>query len=373
MSTLIVAAAVGSALMALPAAPPTRPPSAGAARAAPAPTLLATTPLWQPPEGQPRRARRRRPLPPSHESPTANNTSTEALEQQVFGAEPGNTIRRAPARSGDDDEADDEDDDQPRGGRAAKAIAALPPVIAPHLMTFGLGTSLMGRSFRFDAPLQPDSGFPREGLVAELESFPLLHADGWYARFGAGASFSTEIGSAGVAQADGGTLSYPVTERRWAFDLRYAVPLGQRFLIVPLVGYGRSGYDLGRRTQPAPSTCAAASTQVCVPDVQLSHLTFGFDARLALRPMLALSLGAALLPGFGLGSGMGQLGVESAASALGVSFTAAVSWQILDWLALRAAVPVTRYGYDFSRRPLAYTSASETYYGLVVGATAFVR
>ena len=375
---MIVAAALGSALMALPAVPPTPMlPASSATR----PAVLAFAPLWQPPEGRLRRGGRRRPLSPSHELPTASNKSTEALEKEVFGAEPSTTIRRAPARNNaaaaaDDEadgEADDEDDDQPRGARGAKAIADLPPVIAPHLVTFGLGTSLMGRSFRFDAPLQPDSGFPREGLVAEVESFPLLHASGWYARLGAGASFSTEIGSTGVAQADGGTLSYPVTERRWAFDFRYALPLGQRFLIVPLVGFGRSGYDLGRRAQPAPSTCAVASTQVCVPDVQLSHLTLGFDARLALRPTLALSLGAALLPGFGLGRGMGQLGAESGASALGVSIAAAVSWQLLDWLALRAALPVTRYGYDFSRRPLAYTSASETYYGVVVGATVFVR
>jgi len=40
---------------------------------------------------------------------------------------------------------------------------------------------------------------------------------------------------------------------------------------------------------------------------------------------------------------------------------------------LRAALPVIHYGYAFSHRPLAYTSASETYYGVVVGATVFTR
>ena len=155
--------------------------------------------------------------------------------------------------------------------------------------------------------------------------------------------------------------------------MRYALPLGERFLLVPLVGDGHAGYDLARRTQPAPSTCIATSTQVCLPDVQLSHVTLGLDARFAFTPSLAASLAAAYLPGFGLGRGTGQLGVESDASAQGVSTTLAVSWQLLDWLALRAALPVIHYSYTFSRRPLAYTSASETYYGVVVGATVFTH
>jgi len=98
-----------------------------------------------------------------------------------------------------------------------------------------------------------------------------------------------------------------VTERRWSIDVRYALPLGERFLLVPLVGYGHSGYDLARGAQPPPSTCMATSTQVCLPDVQLSHVTLGLDARFAFTPSLAASLAAAYLPGFGLGRGTGQL------------------------------------------------------------------
>jgi hypothetical protein len=345
------------------------------------PAVVATAPLWQPPEGAgaPKRPRKHRPPPTPRDTTTttttttttATNKSTEALEKEVFGPESATATRRSPARDDDDEIADDV---EPYGGARARAAGNLPAIIAPHLISFDLGTAVMTRSFHFDAPLQPDDGSVRGGVVAELESFPLLSVKNrWIARLGLGASFGTEIGNDGVGQADGGTLSYKVTERRWSVDVRYALPLGERFLLVPLVGYGHTGYDLARGTQPAPSTCIATSTQVCLPDVQLSHLTLGLDARFAFTPSLAASLAAAYLPGFGLGRGTGQLGVESDASAQGLSGTLAVSWQLLDWLALRAAVPIIHYSYAFSRRPLAYTSASETYYGVVVGATVFTR
>ena len=344
------------------------------------PLVVATAPLWAPPGGgssgtsAPRRARKRPPVPAEHPAPRPRGNSTEALEAQVFGDEPTPQVRKAPTRaqSSDEDQDGDEDEDDDRPARGAAMV--LPPVIAPHLIALGLGTSLMGRSFSFDAPLQPESSFPRGGLVAALESYPLLRARGWFARLGVGAAFGTEIGTSGVAQPDGATLSYPVSERRWELDLRYAVPLGQRFLLVPRFGYGRSSYDLDRRgQQPAPSACAANSTQVCIPDVGVSHLALGFDARFAATSRLGLSLAAAFLPAFGVGRGMGQLGAESAASARGFSGELAVSWQLLDWLALRAALPMVSYSYQFSGRALSYTSASETYYGVTAGAVVFAR
>jgi hypothetical protein len=388
MLVTVVPAALALALAAVSGAQANRP-AASAGR----PVALAA--LWAPPAGATRRARRRPPAPAGRAAPTPNGKSTEALEQEVFGGEATPQVRRAPARpkhdssrdndndndgdgdgDGDGDaRADGEGDDDPDGGGARgdrHALGSLAPVVAPHLVAFSLGTSLIGRSFSFDGPQQPDSGF-REGLVAAVESFPLLAARRWFARLGVGASFGTEVGSAGMTQPDGGTLSYPVTERRWALDVRYALPFGPRFLLVPRFGYGHSSYDLGRRAQPAPSTCTATSTLVCVPDVEVAHLTIGADARFAITPALAISLGAAFLPAFGVGRGMGQLAVESPASARGFSADLAVTWQILDWLALRAALPVERYGYQFDRRPLSYTSASETYYGLVAGAVVFAR
>jgi len=329
--------------------------------------------LWQPPEDAatpktttpapvvaPRKHRT-----PAKRDPAATNKSTAALEAEVFGDEPTPTMRRP---------ADDGRDDETYGGARTRATGNLPAVVAPHKIAFALGTSLMSRSFNFNAPLQGDAGAPRAGIAAELEAFPLLSFDNrWLARVGVGASFETEIGNAGIGQPDNGTLIYPFTETRWGFDLRYAIPLGERFLVMPRFGYGHVGYDLERRNQPAPSLCVTSSMQVCLPDVQLSHLALGLDARLAIAPSIGLSLGLLYLPGFGLGRGAGQLGSESDASVQGISGTVAASWQLLDWLALRASLPLTHYSYSFSRRPLAYTSASETYYGLVVGATVFTR
>jgi hypothetical protein len=393
-----LSAALGLALALTSGAPG---PSAHAVDAASArPRVLATAPLWPPPSGaSPRHGRRHVPGLAPAPAPTPASTpglapadrrtggatrgkSTEALEAEVFGSEPTPQVRRTPARDDDqrsgargqnDDTDDDDTDDDQRSARGGRALADLPPVIAPRVMAFGLGTSLMGRSFSFDAPLQPESNFPRAGLLAQLESFPLLATRGWFARLGAGASFGTEIGSTGVGQPDGGTLSYPVSQRRWDLDLRYAIPVTARFLVVPRFGYGRSSYNLDRRAHPAPSTCAATSTQVCLPDVQVSHVALGFDARFAATPRLAIGLGAAFLPAFGVGRGMGQIGVESDTSASGLSGDLSVTWQLLDWLALRGSIPLVHYSYQFSGRTLAYHSASETYYGLTAGAVVFAR
>jgi hypothetical protein len=346
------------------------------ATVAPAYAEVAGAPtLWQPPEGSSAKI----PTPPAatpaphkhraaaKRDPAGANKSTDALEAEVFGSEPTPTVavRRPPA--GDDS-------DESYGSARTRATGNLPAIVAPHVIAFALGTALMSRSFHFDAPLQGDAGAPRAGLAAALEAFPLLSLDNVrLGRIGVGASFATEIGNAGIGQPDNGTLIYPFTETRWGFDVRYAIPLGQRFLLLPRLGYGHVSYDLERRNQPAPSLCTTTSTQVCLPDVQFSHLTLGLDARLALTPSVGLSLGLEYLPGFGLGHGAGQLGSESDASVQGMAGTLAANWQLLNWLALHASLPITHYSYGFNRRPLAYTSASETYYGLVVGATVFTR
>jgi len=342
---------------------PTAPPTYGE---------VAPAPLWQPADGTaPKSAPpAATPAPRKHRTPAkrdaaAATKSTDALEAEVFGNEANPTVRRPPA---------DDDRDETDGRARTRATGNLPAVVAPHTVAFALGTAVMSRSFHFNAPLQGDAGAPRAGIAATLEAFPLLSLDNVrLGRIGVGASLETEIGNAGIGQPDNGTLIYPFTETRWGFDLRYAIPIGGRFLLLPRLGYGHVSYDLERRNQPAPSLCATTSTQVCLPDVQLSHLIVALDARLALTPSVGLSLALAYLPGFGLGNGAGQLGSESDAAVQGMSGTLAANWQLLDWLALRASLPLTHYSYSFNRRPLAYTSASETYYGLVVGATVFAR
>jgi hypothetical protein len=340
--------------------------------APPAYAEVAPAPLWQAPDGPGAKSAppAATPAPRKHRTPAkrdaaAATKSTDALEAEVFGNEASPTVRRPPA---------DDDRDETDGSARTRATGNLPAVVAPHTVAFALGTAVMSRSFHFNAPLQGDAGAPRAGIAAALEAFPLLSLDNVrLGRIGVGASLETEIGNAGIGQPDNGTLIYPFTETRWGFDLRYAIPIGGRFLLLPRLGYGHVSYDLERRNQPAPSLCATTSTQVCLPDVQLSHLIVALDARLALTPSVGLSLALAYLPGFGLGNGAGQLGAESDAAVQGMSGTLAANWQLLDWLALRASLPLTHYSYSFNRRPLAYTSASETYYGLVVGATVFAR
>jgi hypothetical protein len=245
------------------------------------------------------------------------------------------------------------------------------PPVQPRLLSLALGTSLVGRSFSFNVPLQKESAFPRPGLVAALEAYPLLRTGTWVATLGLGASFERDIGSASVTQADGGSLSYPVSQQRWAIDVRYAIPIRKRAVLVPLAGYGRQVYDIQRRVETTPpSMCASTSTTVCLPDATLSHFTLGAALRVAVTDEIGLSLDGAFLPAVNVGS---RLGAEAPASASGYSVEVAGSWLLLDWLALRAALPLQHYLYTWSSTTVMYHSASETYYGLVVGAAVFTR
>jgi len=237
-----------------------------------------------------------------------------------------------------------------------------------------LGASLMGRQFGFNTPLQQEKTFPRPGVVAALELYPLLFMNEWYAHFGFGASYEREFGSAGLTQSDGGTLNYGISEERWSVDVRYAFVLGERFVVAALAGYGRSGYDVQRTNESTtPSQCTGNIQQVCLPDVKLSHATLGVDARVAFTPELGMSLGLAYLPAFGVGRAAGGLGVEAAPSATGFAGELAATWQFSSWLAARVSVPVVRYGYSWSSTAVPYKSASETYYGTVFGLVAWTR
>lgn len=322
--------------------------------------------FWEPPEST---RKKKKPRPRATQirraEAQAKAESTASLEEEVFGDD-GDTRDRGPAGSVRRTPPDDDDDDDERPSALT--------VIAPHLVSFGLGLSMVGRSFGFNTQLQSENSFPRAGMAAALEAFPLLRLGGVISHFGVGASFEREIGSAAVEQTDGGSLGYPVSEGRWSVDLRYAFLFGQRFVLMPLVGFGHSGFDVQRRTETTvPSMCTAMTTQVCLPDVAVSHMTVGASGRFAMTPQWGLSVGLAVLPAFGVSRARGGLGVEGAPSALGYAAEVAVAWQLLDWLSLRAALPVTRYGYSWSGPMAPYSSASETYYSLVVGAAVFTN
>jgi hypothetical protein len=275
-------------------------------------------------------------------------------------------VRRRSSRRDEEEEDEEEEESEPR-------VPSL-PVVAPHLVSFNLGGAVMGRSFRFDTPtLQGESTLARAGFLLALEAFPLLLTEGWFAYFGLGVSYGREMGSAAAAQPDGGSLSYPVSESRWSADLRYAFQLGTRVMLIPSLGYGRSSYDLQRREPIVPSMCTRESMTVCIPDVNLSFFKVGFDLRVAIRPMFALFLNGAFLPGKTVGAAMGAIGSQARVSTLGYSAEVGVTWQLKDWLAVRGSIPITRYHYAFIGQSVGYTSATEMYYGAIVGPVVFTK
>jgi hypothetical protein len=354
--------------------------------------LSAAAPYWPPPERS-----KKAPVKKAH--PHSGATSTERLERQALGDDDDDetdekpparnqeraseraperdqedamedrratTVRRAPARPARHRDEEEESDDE------VKTVSL--PVVAPRILTLALGGSLVGRRFQFDAPLQQEKTFPRPGVATSLELYPLLLAKGWYSHLGIGASYAREFGSAGLTQADGGTLNYSVTEQRWALDLRYALVFGDSFVLTVIGGYGRSGYDVQRNNETTnPSMCTGNVTQVCVPDIKLSHMTLGLQARVAFSPTFGMSLGMSYLPALSVGRSQGGIGAEAPPSVSGFGGELAATWQFSNWLAARAAVPVVRYGYSWTSTAVQYRSASEMYYGTVFGLVAWTN
>jgi hypothetical protein len=70
----------------------------------------------------------------------------------------------------------------------------------------------------------------------------------------------------------------------------------------------------------------------------------------------------------------GQIGSERPATTLsGFHVELGANLMLKDWLALRLAVPINRYSYSFnSGGPGMYSAATETYYGLALGAMVFL-
>ena len=271
-------------------------------------------------------------------------------------------VRRSSKHHYDDDDEDDDDDELP--------MSSLPSIV-PRLASIGVGASLMGRSFKYNTPLQHESAFPRTGVRVDVEAFPLIRLHkGWFSKFGLGFNFEREVGRAAVAQSNGSTISYPVTQGRWSLDLRFAIPLGSRVVLVPAFGYGLSTFDLGRNVPVNPSGCTNASTEACLADVPAAYLIADMDIRIAFNPSWALSFKAGYLPGMGVGRAMGQLGAESPATLVGYHVELGLAMSVLDWLTLRLDVPYRHLGYTFGGGTVSYTAASEDYYGVVLGLVA---
>ena len=160
----------------------------------------------------------------------------------------------------DEDGEDGDDEDSPKVVKKRKRIVeeeeddveevipSLQPIL-PRLIDFELGTSMLKRSFAYDQPnMQGDNSF-RFGYQIALEAYPMLNLpNGWFRTLGIGASYAKEYGDAITEGMSGMFTGYPVNQGRWGFDARYAIPVGERVVLIPALGYGMT-------RRPTSSAC----------------------------------------------------------------------------------------------------------------------
>ena len=354
---------------------------------------LAVTDSFAPPARRRKPARRTGPRRP----PAASAQREAAADEEEEAPPPRRTTPaagRRPAAAEEEDEAssedEEEDEDRPRPKRRRRVseeeeeddeeededapMASMPSVI-PKLFSLEVGVGFIGRNFAYDTPMQKENTFPRLGLTAGIEAFPLLRfAHGWVKRFGIGIAVDAEFGAAALQQPNGASISFPVTQRRWVGDVRYAIVAGERVVFIPAVGVASDVFDL--KTTGAgmpPSACSSTSTMPCLADVNSTSLIGGAQLRVALTDEVALSVAGGYIMGLSVSKAVGHIASERTTKMAGYTFEIGGSFMVKQWLAVRAAIPYTHYGYTFTGGTATYTKASETYYGLNLSAIVFIR
>jgi hypothetical protein len=290
-----------------------------------------------------------------------------------------------------DEESDEaEEDDDEDGAKVVKkrkrvveeeddetedVIPSLQPIL-PRLFNFELGTSMQKRSFSYDLPtMQGDNSF-RFGYEIGLEAYPMLALpNGWFRTLGLGGSYAKEYGDAITEGMSGMFTGYPVSQGRWGLDVRYAIPVGERVVLMPAVGYGNMSADLKRMSPLSPSSCLTAETAPCFADIKTSYVSADFHIRVAASETLGLSLSGGYLAGLGVGSGMDQISAQAPATMKGFHVEAGVRFLIKDWFAVYASVPFRRYSFTFGPPPsgttIMYRAAGDTYVGATAGVALF--
>jgi hypothetical protein len=272
------------------------------------------------------------------------------------------------AESGDNpDEDEDADDRDTTDGDTA-------PVLAPRLVSLSLEATALGRSFRFDTPLQSENSFPRVGATLQLEAYPLLSLTrDFYRLFGLGIMYGREMGQAAVPQVNGSTISFPVVQSQWQVDLRYPLAVAPSFVIMPALGYGASAFDLQRGTPVNPSACPVGTAEACLPNISLASFVAELTLRYALTDAAAVSLVGGYLLGSSVGRAPGNIASEAAATASGYHLALGATYVLTDWLAIVAEGELIHHGYAFSSQAVTYRSATETYYGAGLGLRIFTK
>jgi len=305
------------------------------------------------------------PPPQRRRKPLIDESSNDEADKEEDAPKPK---RRVLHKKDDEDEEEVDEDEEDDDDGPMEVM----PVLLPRLVSLQLGISAFGRSFRFNTPLQNENSFPRIGGSVSLETYPLLlMSGGFYRRFGIGVVYERESGQAAVPQTNGSTVSFPVVQTRWHFDVRYPFNLGERVVVIPALGYGFSSFDL-RRTPPVnPSMCPAGTADACLPDITLSNLVADLHVRIAANESLSFSLNGGYLLGLSVNRSIGTIGGEAAPTVAGYHAELGSTFLLTSWLGLFGRLSYVHYGYTFTGA--AYKSAAETYYGGIVGVTVFTK
>jgi len=286
----------------------------------------------------------------------------------------------------DSEEGDDEDEDRPKVTKRRKHVVeeeeadveepiALQPSVIPRLVSFELGPAMIRRSFAYDtATLQGDKGF-RLGYQLAVEAYPFVsQMSGAHRTLGIGAYYEKQYGDATSTMPDGSFSGYGFNQSRWGFDARYGFPIGQWFLLMPALGYGRMGADLQRNAAVAPGNCmSAGGMPPCFGDVSAPYISADIHMRLGVTPQFALSLVGGYMLGLGVTRGDHQITAEAPATMRGFHVEAGAMFLIKDWLAVQAMIPFRRYSFAFDGMGLTYKSAADTYYGVMGGLAVFTK
>jgi hypothetical protein len=350
---------------------------------------IAADPFSPPPKKKPKR-----PASPARPTGSAPAAEDDTEEEAPPPRRPPPKRRPAASEESEEDEsaasADEDEEEKPRVKRKRRRVVeeeeeeddeeedapmASLPVIIPRLISFGGGVSAIGRSFGYNTALQKESTFPRMGINLALEAYPMLRLPrGWYKRLGVAFNLNMEFGAAALQLPMMPASSWPVSQRRWAFDVRYAIPLGERVVVLPALGIGGNTFDLKSSAPTSPTNCGSSATTPCIADIQTMFFAADLNLRVAVMDQLSLSLSGGYILGLAVGKANGQIGQDSTSTKLsGFHVEPGANLMLMDWLAVRAAIPFVHYGYAFTSPTATYKTATETYYGIMGSVVLFTR
>jgi hypothetical protein len=129
-------------------------------------------------------------------------------------------------------------------------------------------------------------------------------------------------------------------------------------------------------TPTAPSMCLTSNPDPCFGGINAGYLSADLHLRVAISPVMALSLAGGYIQGVGVGRGADQITAEASAAMSGFHVDLGASLMIGDYFAVSAAIPFRRYVFNFSPAAgAAFTakSATDQYVGAIAGFAVFTK